>query len=73
MLLEGPWCALAAPYSARGCWPFSAPVYPSGPLQYRYSTLHISVSREAHAFRAAIIIERDCWQSGMGIQGIQGI
>ena len=32
----------------------------------------ISVSREAHASRATIIIERDCCQSGMSSLGISG-
>lgn len=41
-------------------------------LSERASTvpLHISVSREAHASLATIIIERDCCQSGMSSLGI---
>ena len=41
-------------------------------LSERASTvpLHISVSREAHASLATIIIELDCCQSGMSSLGI---
>ena len=50
---DGLWLALAGLYSARQGAGL-APVYPSGSLQHRYSTLHISVSREAHASWATV-------------------
>ena len=43
------WWASTALGTAR-----EALAYPSGPLQHRYSTLHISVSRDAHTSRATV-------------------